>query len=182
MGSAPAPEGMRHTESLNRRTAVRRLVRQGKTMKYDLWDVAAGKHLGRFDSEAEALGLVHALLAANGNDYAEHLVLGSAEGRRGERKVTGAALIARVAAMDERLEAAEHRRPAFYGSHLADPATKAALDERAIEQAVSKAWSPSRALGTSGHRADVPAPPNPIHGQQRDSTVGRRRTQPPKKG
>ena len=72
------------------------------TTKYDLWDVEVKKHLGRFETEAEALALVRGLLDANGDAYAADLELGDIEDEFGERNLTGEALAqrARAAAVD----------------------------------------------------------------------------------
>jgi hypothetical protein len=151
-------------------------------MKYDLWDVAAAKNLGRFETETEALGVVRTLLAANGDAYAKDLVLGSTEDGRGAHNLTGAALIER-AVHSVHLDAADEPQLAFYGSFLAEPVkTAAGSNEPALKYAPTKPWSPSKAAGARAPRSARPETPSPIHGQQRDSIGNRKRTQKPKKG
>src|SRR5688572_9334442 len=153
-------------------------------MNYELWDTEAAFMLGRFASEREAQTFVRVVLDTEGDEHAAALEL--VIGDDGAQNLSGDKLRRWARALDHTSEASEARRPDFYGSRLAGPVkTAAGLSDRAIARSASKGWSPSKALGTAGssmQRADIPAPPNPIHGQQRDSTVARRRTQPPKKG
>jgi hypothetical protein len=48
-------------------------------MFYDLWDLESGNIIGDFDSEAEALTVVHDLLEVNGPSFAGTLSLGCTE-------------------------------------------------------------------------------------------------------
>ena len=79
---------------------------------YDLWDVETGNMIGTFETEDEALRLVHDLLEANGVDYAGSLDLGRIDADGGSHSIaTGAALLARVRALTAKdlSFAAEHR-------------------------------------------------------------------------
>lgn len=67
---------------------------------YELWDVDTGNIIGTFETEADALGIVHDLIQCNDADYADDLVLGYRD-RQGEWRsvATGAALAARADAL-----------------------------------------------------------------------------------
>jgi hypothetical protein len=45
------------------------------TAFFSLWDVEVGTSLGTYESESEVLAVVHALILANGEEYAESLDL-----------------------------------------------------------------------------------------------------------
>lgn len=67
------------------------------TAFYSLWDVEVGTSLGTFESEAEALAIVDAILHANGDDYARVLDLGRYDNSDSASPVAaGDALLTRV--------------------------------------------------------------------------------------
>ena len=85
-------------------------------MEYNLWDVEAGKQLGHFTNEKDALTLVKKLVNHYGEDYAGELGLG----RRSDNgtilePLSGAALLARVNEVFPDLTFADERRAAAIG-------------------------------------------------------------------
>jgi hypothetical protein len=48
-------------------------------MFYELWDLESGNMIGDFDTEVEALGVVHDILEANTTSFADLLSLGCNE-------------------------------------------------------------------------------------------------------
>lgn len=68
-------------------------------MIHELWDVAAGRGLGRYRDEDEALALVRTLLDRYGAAYADDLELGiEDDDGTAVEMVTGSALAARSGA------------------------------------------------------------------------------------
>lgn len=72
-------------------------------MRYELWDTNARFFLGRFTSEAEALGFVQQVLDIEGDAYADNLEL--AIGEDGVANLSGADLTARARALDTHVQA-----------------------------------------------------------------------------
>ena len=124
-------------------------------MHYDLWDIAVAKYLGRFDTEAEALQMVRALLATNGDAYTEDLVLSSTEDRRGAHNLTGEALLQQARALDSDDETEEDRHSGLYASRLAST-VKLAADSpgRAVKRLGDKPHAPSK--GTAWAQRSLP--------------------------
>jgi hypothetical protein len=66
-------------------------------MHYELWDVATGNCVGRYDSEADAMARVRSLIGQIGSPYADDLeLLEEDEFGNLRGKATGASLIARA--------------------------------------------------------------------------------------
>lgn len=83
---------------LGRRRRRLRIQSQNKVcmMNYELWDVAAGRGLGRYQDEDEALALVRTLLDRYGAAYTDDLELGiEDDDGTAVEMVTGSALAAR---------------------------------------------------------------------------------------
>jgi len=64
---------------------------------YSLWDTDTGNSLGTYETEDEALAVVHGLLLVNNPDFAEALGLGCHHRLGSERPVAAGAELARLA-------------------------------------------------------------------------------------
>jgi hypothetical protein len=59
------------------------------TALFSLWDLEVGTSLGTYETETEALAVVHALILANGEEYAESLDLSRTRDGDWEAVATG---------------------------------------------------------------------------------------------
>ena len=86
-------------------------------MRYEVFDTGIIRLFGTYDTEEAAMTLVRALIAANGEKYAEDLALGcERDDGSFEDPWTGAALIARAEQVLAAKEQTEARRAGVVGS------------------------------------------------------------------